>query len=58
MYIVTKFRSLSTQIATPIYIPLINGVDGELLPSTLLATTLTTIVVEGGHEEEFSMSKL
>ena len=41
-----------------IHVPLVTGVDGGLLPSTLLATTLTTIVVEGGHEEDCRISKL
>ena len=39
-------------------IPMIIGVDGRLLPSTLVATTLTITVVEGGQEEEVSISKL
>ena len=40
------------------HLPLINGVDGRLLPSTLLATTLTITVVDGGHKEDFRISKL
>ena len=37
---------------------LITGADGTPLPSTLLATTLTIIVVKGGHDEDRRISKL
>ena len=41
-----------------VHIPLVTGVDGGLLPRILLATTLTSIVVEGGHDEDRRISKL